>query len=93
MSARDTNFEFGRLILTLENSDLSVDTLQATYKQTRISGNFYLYPESPPRVAAKFLVRILTSGVFSGNCGSARKFGPTWISPSMSTPEVSPCMI
>ncbi len=54
---RDANFEFGRLMLTLENGDLNVDTLQATYKQTRISGNFHLYPESPPRVAAKFLVQ------------------------------------
>jgi uncharacterized protein involved in outer membrane biogenesis len=55
--ARDANFELGRLILTLENGDLKVDTLQANYKQTRISGNFHLYPESPPRVAAKFLVQ------------------------------------
>ncbi|UCD81017.1 MAG: AsmA family protein [Desulfobacterales bacterium] len=55
--ARDANFEFGRLILTLENGDLDIDTLQATYKQTRISGNFHLYPESPPRIAAKFLVQ------------------------------------
>ena len=55
--ARDANFEFGRLILTLENGDLNVDTLQATYKQTRISGNFHLFPESPPRVVTKFLVQ------------------------------------
>ena len=55
--ARDANFEFGSLILTLENGNLNVDTLQATYKQTRISGNFHLYPESPPRLAAKFLVQ------------------------------------
>ncbi len=55
--ARDANFEFGRLILSLENGDLNVDTLQATYQQTRISGNFHLYPESPPRAAAKFLVQ------------------------------------
>ena len=55
--ARDANFEFGSLILTLENGNLIIDTLQATYKQTRISGNFHLYPESPPRVATKFLVQ------------------------------------
>jgi uncharacterized protein involved in outer membrane biogenesis len=55
--ARDANFEFGRLILTLENGDLNVDTLQATYKQTRISGNVHLYPASPPRAAAKFLIQ------------------------------------
>ena len=55
--ARDANFEFGRLILTLEDGDLNVDTFKATYKQTRISGNFHLYPESPPHVAAKFLVQ------------------------------------
>jgi uncharacterized protein involved in outer membrane biogenesis len=55
--ARDANFEFGRLILTLENGDLNVDTLKASYKQTQISGNFHLFPESPPRVVAKFLVQ------------------------------------
>lgn len=55
--ARDANFEFGSLGLTLEDSDLNVDTLQATYNQTRISGNFHIYPESPPRVAVKFLVQ------------------------------------
>lgn len=55
--ARDANFEFGRLMLTVENGDLNVETLQATYQQTRISGNFHLYPESPARVAAKFLVQ------------------------------------
>jgi hypothetical protein len=54
---RDANFEFGKLMLTLENGDLNVDTLKATYKQTRISGNFHLYPESPPRVKANFLVQ------------------------------------
>jgi uncharacterized protein involved in outer membrane biogenesis len=55
--ARDANFEFGSLILTLEDGKLNVDTLEATYKQTRISGNLHLYSESPPRVAAKFLVQ------------------------------------
>jgi uncharacterized protein involved in outer membrane biogenesis len=55
--ARDANFEFGNLKLTLEDRDLNVDTLEATYKQTRISGNFHIYPESPPRIAAKFLVQ------------------------------------
>lgn len=55
--ARDANFELGRLSLTLENGDLDIDTLQATYKQTKISGNLHIYPESPPRVATKFLVQ------------------------------------
>jgi len=55
--ARDANFEFGKLALTLENGDLNVNTFKATYKQTRISGNFHLYPESPPRVITKFLVQ------------------------------------
>ena len=55
--ARDAHFQFGRLMLTLENGDLNVDTLQATYKQTRISGNFHLFAASPPRVVTKFLVQ------------------------------------
>ena len=55
--SRDANFEFGRLMLSLENGDLNIETLQATYKQARISGNFHLDPHSPPRAAAKFLVQ------------------------------------
>jgi uncharacterized protein involved in outer membrane biogenesis len=55
--ARDADFEFGRLIATLADGDLNIDTLQATYKQTRVSGDFHLYSQSPPRVVAKFLVQ------------------------------------
>ena len=55
--ARDANFEFGSLRLTLEDGEFNVDTLQATYKQTRISGNFHVYSEAVPRIAAKFLVQ------------------------------------
>jgi hypothetical protein len=55
--ARDADFEFGRLRVELEDGELNVDTLQATYKQTRISGNLHLYSESPPRVVGKFLVQ------------------------------------
>jgi uncharacterized protein involved in outer membrane biogenesis len=55
--SRDANFEFGKLKLALENGDLSVDTLKATYRQARISGHFHLFPESPPRVDANFLVQ------------------------------------
>jgi hypothetical protein len=55
--SRDANFEFGKLKLALENGDLKIDTLKATYRQARISGKFHLYPESPPRVEADFLVQ------------------------------------
>ena len=54
---RDAQLEFGHLTLTLEDSNLSIDKLEATYKQTKISGNLHLDSSSPPQVATKFLVQ------------------------------------
>jgi hypothetical protein len=54
---RDAQLEFGHFTLTLENSKLSVDKLEATYKQTKISGNLHLDSSSPPQVATNFLVQ------------------------------------
>ncbi len=54
---RDAQLEFGHLALTLEDSNLSIDKLEATYKQTKISGNLHLDSGSPPQVATKFLVQ------------------------------------
>jgi uncharacterized protein involved in outer membrane biogenesis len=54
---RDAQLEFGHFTLTLENSKLSVDKLEATYKQTKISGNLHIESGSPPQVATNFLVQ------------------------------------
>lgn len=54
---RDAQLEFGHLALTLEDSNLSIDKLEATYKQTKISGNFHLDSGSPPQAATNFLVQ------------------------------------
>jgi uncharacterized protein involved in outer membrane biogenesis len=54
---RDAQLEFGHLFLILEDSSLSIDKLEATYKQTKISGNLHLDSGSPPQVATKFLVQ------------------------------------
>ena len=55
--ARDAQLEFGHLTLMLEDSNLSIDRLEATYKQTKISGNLHLDSGSPPQVATNFLVQ------------------------------------
>jgi len=54
---RDAQLEFGHLTLILEDSNLSIEKLEATYKQTKISGNLHLDSGSPPQVATKFLVQ------------------------------------
>jgi hypothetical protein len=59
---RDAQLEFGHLTLILEDSNLSIDKLEATYKQTKISGNLHLDSSSPPQVATKFLVQNLDLG-------------------------------
>ncbi|MEJ2286013.1 MAG: AsmA family protein, partial [Desulfobacterales bacterium] len=62
LRARDAHFKLGHLSLKLEDSDLSIDKLEAVYKGTKISGNFRLHPGSPPRVATRFLVQNLDLG-------------------------------
>ena len=62
--AKDAQLEFGHLTLKLENSDFSVDRLEATYKKTKISGNLHIDPGSPPQVAAHFLVQSFNLGDF-----------------------------
>ena len=62
--AKDAQLEFGHLTLKLENSDLSIDRLEATYKKTKISANLHIDPGSPPQVAAHFLVQSFNLGDF-----------------------------
>ena len=62
MRAKDAQFKFGRLTLKLEDGNLRVDKLEATYKETKISGNLHIRPGSPPQVAINFIVQNLDLG-------------------------------
>ncbi len=69
MHAKDALLEFGNLKLKLENGDFRVDTLEATYKQTKISGTLHLNPGSPSHAATKFLVQNFDLGGFLRETG------------------------
>jgi uncharacterized protein involved in outer membrane biogenesis len=60
--ARDARLELGHLALKLEDNDLHIEKFEATYKETRISGNLTIEHGTPPRVAADFLVQDLDLG-------------------------------
>ena len=62
INLKDARLKFGHLSLKLKDSNLSIDKLEATYKETKISGNLQLDPGSPPRVATRFLVQNLDMG-------------------------------
>ena len=64
MKAREAQFELGHLTLTLTESELSIDTLEAVYKGVKISGNIHINPGSPPEVTTKFLVQNFDLGSF-----------------------------
>ena len=68
--ARDARFEFGHLSLTLLDSNLDIDTLEATYKQMKITGNLDVRPVSPPQVVTKFLVQNFDLGAFLKEIGA-----------------------
>ena len=69
--AKDAHLEFGHLTLTLEDSNLSIDKLEATYKETKISGNLHIDPGSPPKVATNFLVQNFNLGDFLKEIGKS----------------------
>jgi uncharacterized protein involved in outer membrane biogenesis len=60
--AREAHLEFGQLSLKLEDGEFNIDTLEATYKGAKISGNFQIISSSPSRVATRFLVQSLDLG-------------------------------
>ena len=47
--AKDARLKFGHMTLKLEDSDFSIDKLEATYKKTKISGNLQINPAHRPR--------------------------------------------
>ena len=69
--AKDAHLEFGHLTLTLEDSNLSIDKLEATYKETKISGNLHIDSGSPPKVATNFLIQNFNLGDFLKEIGKS----------------------
>jgi uncharacterized protein involved in outer membrane biogenesis len=69
--ARDARFEFGHFSLTLENGDLNIDTLEATYKQMKLTGNLQVNPGSPSQVITKFLVQNFDLGQLLKEIGAS----------------------
>jgi uncharacterized protein involved in outer membrane biogenesis len=60
--AKDARLKFGHLSLKLDDGEFSIDKLEATYKETKISGNMQLTSGLPSRVATRFLVQNLDLG-------------------------------
>jgi len=69
--AKDARLELGHMTLKLEDSDFSIDRLEATYRKTKISGNLHIDPGSPPRVATNFLVQNFNLGDFLKETGKS----------------------
>ena len=69
--AKDARLEFGHLILILEDSHLSIDKLEATYKKTKISGNLQITSGAPSQVATNFLVQSFNLGDFLKETGKS----------------------
>ena len=67
--AKDARLKFGHMTLKLEDSDFNIDKLEATYKQTKISGNLHINHGSPTRVATNFLVQNFDLGGFLKETG------------------------
>ena len=73
MKAREAQFDLGHLTLTLTDSELAIDTLEAVYKGTKLSGYVHIYPGSPPHVATKFLVQGFDLGRYLREIGASDK--------------------
>jgi len=59
---KDARLKFGHFSLKLDDGELSIDKLEATYKETKISGNMQLTSGSSIRAATRFLVQNLDLG-------------------------------
>ncbi len=67
--AKDARLDFGRMALKLKNHDFSIDKLEATYKETKISGNLQITAGTPSQVATHFLVQNFNLGDFLKETG------------------------
>lgn len=59
---KDARLKFGLLSLKLDDGALRINKLEATYKDTKLSGNFQLNSGSSTRVTTRFLVQNLDLG-------------------------------
>jgi AsmA family protein len=62
--SRDARWEFGHLVIKLEEGDLRVERLEAAYKGTKVSGTALFQAGSPSCAEAKFLVQDFNLGAF-----------------------------
>jgi uncharacterized protein involved in outer membrane biogenesis len=69
--AKDARIEFGHMTLKLEDSDFSIDKLEATYKEMKISGSLNIDPSSPPQVITNFLIQNFNLGDFLKETGKS----------------------
>jgi len=71
IQAKDARLDFGHMTLKLEDSDFSIDKLEATYKKTKISGNLQINAGAPSQVATHFLVQNFNLGDFLKEIGKS----------------------
>jgi uncharacterized protein involved in outer membrane biogenesis len=69
--AKDAHLDFGHMAFRLEDHDFSIDKLEATYKETKISGNLQINAGTPSQVATHFLVQNFNLGDFLKETGKS----------------------
>jgi uncharacterized protein involved in outer membrane biogenesis len=67
--AKDARLDFGHMALKLEDHEFSIDKLEATYKETKISGDLQITAGTPSQVATHFLVQDFNLGDFLKETG------------------------
>ena len=73
MHARDARLELGHLAFKLQDHDFQIEKFEASYKETRISGNLVIESGAPPRVATEFLVQKLDLGSLLEETGKSNE--------------------
>lgn len=69
--AEDMQLDFGHLTLKLEDGDFSIDRLEATYKQSKLSGHLQIHAGAPSQVAVNFMVQNFNLGDFLKETGKS----------------------
>ena len=67
--AKDARLDLGHMALKLQDHDFSIDKLEATYKETKISGNLQISASPLTQVATHFLVQDFNLGDFLKETG------------------------
>jgi uncharacterized protein involved in outer membrane biogenesis len=73
IQARNARLNAGHLVLKLEDRDLSIDKLEATYKGTKIAGDLHITHGETPEIATDFLVQSFDLGAFLKEIGKSDK--------------------